>query len=59
MISGDTGEESYEEDLRYFKKKWLKTPPEELVKREVDKTIAELKADLYDEFGIMECVDGE
>ena len=59
MISGDTGEESYAEDLRYFKKKWLKTPPEELVKREVDKTIAELKADLYDEFGIMECVDGE
>ena len=59
MISGDTGEESYEEDLRYFKKKWLKTPPEELVKREVDKTIAELKADLYAEFGITEGVDGE
>lgn len=59
MISGDTGEESYAEDLRCFNKKWLKTPPEELVKREVDKTIAELKADLYDEFGIMECVDGE
>ena len=59
MISGDTGEESYSEYLSYFKKKWLKTPPEELVKREVDKTIAELKADLYDEFGIMECVDVE
>ena len=39
--------------------KWLKTLPEELVRREVNKPIAELKADLCDEFGIMECVDGE
>lgn len=59
MISGDTGKESYEEDLRYFKKKWLQTPPEELVKREADKTITELKADLYAAFGITEGIDGK
>lgn len=59
MISGDTGEDSYEEDLRYFKKKWLKTSPDELVKREIDKTIAELKEDLYAEFGIREDADGK
>lgn len=54
MASGDTGEECYEEDLRYFKEKWLKPSSTQLAKREVDKTIAEHKEDLYAEFGIKE-----
>ena len=59
MISGDTGDETYEADLRYFKDKWLKATPEILAKREVDKSLAELKEDLYNEFGFKEDVDGK
>lgn len=54
MVSGDTGEDCYEEDLRYFKEKWLKPTSKQLAKREIDKTMAELKDDLYAEFGIKE-----
>lgn len=59
MISGDTGDETYEADLRYFKDKWLKATPKILAKREVDKSLAELKEDLYNEFGFKEDVDGK
>lgn len=59
MVSGDTCEETYAEDLKYFKEKWLQVLPADLTKREVDKTVAELKEDLYAEFGIEEGKDGK
>lgn len=59
MVSGDTCEETYAEDLKYFKEKWLQVSPANLIKREVDKTVAELKEDLYAEFGIEEDKDGK
>ncbi len=53
-LSGDTSESQYRADVKQFKKKWLKSPSEELVTREIEHTTAELqntldtlKADLY------------
>jgi len=46
-LSGDTGENSYRADVEYFKNKWLKANPSELVKMEIDKSITEVKEELY------------
>ncbi len=53
-LSGDTSESQYRDDVKKFKKKWLKSPSKELVTREIEHTTTELqnildtlKADLY------------
>lgn len=53
-ISGDTDEEQYLEDLKYFKDKWLKPGRKETAKRLVDEECDELKKELYKELGISE-----
>lgn len=53
-MSGDTCEETYLEDLKRFKKKWLGVPLEELVCREIDKALAEAKEDLTKTFFAVE-----
>lgn len=49
-VSGDTSEATYKSDVKYFKKKWLKATEDELVKAEIDKSIKELKQELYEIF---------
>lgn len=53
-LSGDVSETQYRDDVKQFKKKWLKAPSEELVTREIERTTQELqevldtfKVDLY------------
>lgn len=53
-ISGDTGEETYLEDLKYFKDKWLKPGRKETAKRLIDEECDELRKELYKELGISE-----
>lgn len=53
-ICGDTGEETYLEDLKYFKDKWLKPGRKETAKRLIDEECEELKKELYKELGIYE-----
>lgn len=53
-ICGDTGEETYLEDLKYFKDKWLKPGRKETAKRLIDEECDELKKELYKELGISE-----
>lgn len=53
-ICGDTGEETYLEDLKYFKDKWLKPGRKETAKRLVDEECNELRKELYKELGISE-----
>lgn len=48
----DTGEDTYRKDVAYFKKKWLKSTPEEQARREIDETIEEARKELYKTFGI-------
>lgn len=43
---GDTGEDTYKKDLKYFKNKWLKVTPNELVQREIDRTLVQARAEL-------------
>ena len=50
-ISGDTGEEDYRDDVKYFKEKWLNRLPDERIKQEIEKTVDELKENLRKEFG--------
>lgn len=57
--SGDIGEDTYREDVQFFKNKWLKTKYDNLIKQEIDKSIKELKTDLYKEFLIKEQNDNE
>ena len=45
-LSGDTGEEDYLEDAAYFKSKWLGTPVQDIVNREIDKACEEVKEDM-------------
>lgn len=52
--SGDIGEEDYAKDVRFFKDKWLGKNEEERVKSEIDKSVDQLKQDLYKEFGVVE-----
>ena len=56
--SGDTGENTYREDLKYFKEKWLKKSEYELFKKEIDMSIEETKEELYKELVIEEVKDG-
>ena len=51
--SGDTCEDIYREDVKFFKEKWLKVNPD-MVKDEIRKSIQELKEELYVTFGIQE-----
>jgi len=50
--SGDTSEEQYRDDLIKFKNKWLSRSPGARTKMEIDKSISELKDELYDMFGV-------
>ena len=52
--SGDTGEDTYLADVKYFKQKWLKQKPDNIVKSEIDKAIEEVKDELYKSFGLEE-----
>lgn len=51
FVSGDTGEETYREDVKRFKKKWLKPSPEKLVKAEIEKSVEELRQELLTTLG--------
>ena len=51
--SGDTCEDIYREDVKFFKEKWLKVNPD-TVEDEIRKSIQELKEELYVTFGIQE-----
>lgn len=53
-ISGDTGEDTYREDVQFFKNKWLKQSPDDSIRIEIDKSIAEAKEELYAAFGLKE-----
>ncbi len=44
--SGDNREETYREDVKRFKKKWLKPSPEKLAKAEIEKAVEELRQEL-------------
>ena len=56
-IEGDTGEETYQEDVKRFKEKWLKVSEEDLVRREIEKALAEAREDLYQVFGVEEVAE--
>lgn len=45
--SGDTGEDTYFKDVRYFKDKWIVKGGEAIQKEEIDKSIEELREELY------------
>lgn len=51
-VCGDTCEKTYRDDVAYFKNKWLKTPSIEIVKREIDAALDEVREDLHAAFGI-------
>lgn len=53
-IEGDTSKETYLEDLKRFKNKWLKVSEKELLQREIDKTLVEARRDLMLSFGLEE-----
>lgn len=44
--SGDTGQEDYLEDVKYFKEKWLKPSNKQLVLREIEAALTETREDL-------------
>ena len=52
--SSDIGEDYYREDVKAFKEKWFKEKPIDLVKDEIEKSIIELKDELYVAFGLLE-----
>ena len=54
--SGDTGEATYRADIEYFKNKWLNPTASELAKSEIDKSILEVKEELYKVLGVSEDV---
>lgn len=56
--SGDTCEDIYREDVKFFKEKWLNVKPDDSVKSEIDKSIQELKEELYVSFGVENVEDG-
>lgn len=47
--SADTCEETYRKDVEYFKKKWLFRGTAKIQKDEIDKSVEELRAELYTE----------
>lgn len=44
--SGDTGKDTYHDDLKFFKQKWMKPSGEELVKEEIEKSVSDLRNEL-------------
>lgn len=56
--SSDIGEDYYREDIKAFKEKWLNVKPDDSVKAEIDKSIQELKEELYVSFGVENVEDG-
>ena len=50
--SGDICEETYLADVERFKEKWFKKTDAEMTKDEIDKSIEELKNELYKTFNI-------
>ena len=50
--SGDTGEDCYRDDLKYFKQKWFGIKPEEMVRGEIEKSLEEVREELQKEFGL-------
>lgn len=48
-VSGDTGEDTYAEDVKRFKNKWLYKDADAIKKEEIDKSIEELRERLYKE----------
>lgn len=46
-VSGDTCPETYREDIKRFKQKWLKTTASQRCKRQIDLQLAECKNELY------------
>ena len=51
--SGDICQETYEEDIKFFKDKWFsKKKSADLIKTEIDKTLEEAKEELYKTFGL-------
>lgn len=52
---GDTDEEQYRDDLSEFKEKWLGKTQTERTKTEIDKSVAELKSELYKTLGCDDC----
>lgn len=52
--SGDTGEDTYLEDVEYFSKKWLHRDYIDLAKTEVEKSIEELRGTLFKTFCLQE-----
>lgn len=45
-ISGDTGEEDYKDDVKYFKEKWLKRSASSRIRSEIEKSVVEMKEEL-------------
>lgn len=45
-VSGDTGEDQYRKDLAYFKAKWLGTPVNDIIQKDIDVACAELREEL-------------
>lgn len=56
-LSGDTSEETYCKDKNFFKAKWLKAKPDALTREEIDKSVEELRDELYVTFGLKEVSD--
>jgi hypothetical protein len=50
--SSDICEEGYREDVKWFKDKWFTKTGQELIKREIDLSLAEMKEDLYKTLGV-------
>lgn len=44
--SGDTCRETYLQDVKAFKKKWMKLPEESMIRQEIDKTLEEARKEL-------------
>lgn len=51
---GDTGPDDYKKDVEYFKNKWFGKSEKERVQLEIDKCLAEIRAELLNEFGLVE-----
>ena len=57
-LSGDTSEETYREDVDFFKRKWLGVSSDQSTKEEIDKSVDELRNELYVSFGLRKCDNG-
>lgn len=61
-VSGDTGPDQYQSDVKIFKDKWLKSlaKNKEFLKEHIDEELVDLKKELYRTYGIFEeTKDGE